>query len=128
MKIEDDLKMHSHYIEDLFMNKNETIEEIGIIKEAISDMRENVGIHASTHSLQNENIMKSLDELNKNDKELKERFDSINDKAYSRFYLIEFVRELLNSPKNWILVIVFIITIELTIGFSEVLKHLLRLG
>lgn len=128
MKIEDDLKLHSHYIEDLFKAKDESIEEISGLKEAISDMRENVGIHASTHSVQNENIMKSLDELNRNEKELKKMFDSMNDKTYGRFYLIEFVREILNSPKNWALVIGFVITLELTIGFSEVLKHFLRLG
>lgn len=127
MKIEDDLKLHSHYIENLFKNKDEVFDEISEIKGAISEMRENAGIHASTHSIQNQTIMKSLDEINKNEKNFNEMITALNNKTYSKFYAYEIIKDVLSSPKNWVLLMCLILVSDLTIGFATVLKHFLRL-
>jgi len=124
MKIEDDLKMHSHYIEDLFRAKTETSEVIEAIKERMIDMKEKIGIHSYAHSVQDETMAKVLE----NQKDFKEILDKLNCKTYEKFYLYEIFKDILSSPKNWFLTVGFIIVIELTIGFSGVLKHFLRLG
>ena len=82
MKIEDDLKMHSHYIEDLFRAKTETSEVIEAIKERMIDMKEKIGIHSYAHSVQDETMAKVLE----NQKDFKEILDKLNCKTYEKFY------------------------------------------
>lgn len=131
MKVEDDLKLHSHYIEDLFNSKDETFEIIENIKERVAEMKEKIGIHASEHTFQSENILKILEnqkEISDKNQKLSELIDKINLDTYRRFVPIEFIREILGSPKSWILIIGLVWTIEMAIGMSDILKHFLRMS
>jgi Ni,Fe-hydrogenase I large subunit len=135
MKIEDDLKLHSHYIEDLFVIRDETNREIDLVRARTHDMKEKIGIMAHAVNIQDDNIMKCLEnqkELSKAISEMKEIINDMNCRTYSRFYLIEFAKDILNSPKTLLLLMALlvggIITAELTIGFSKLLSHILGIG
>ncbi len=131
MKVEDDLKLHSHYIEDLFKHKEETVENIGVIKETIGELKEKIGLHAYAHSVQDQNIVKCIScnaEMAKKIEDTNKVIDALNANVNSKFYFYEFMKGILNSPRNWALTIGFIFTVEITVGLSEVLKHFLRLS
>lgn len=127
MKIEDDLKMHSHYIEDLFRHKEDSIDEINTIKGTLGEIKEKIGLHAYAHSVQDQNIVKCIScnaEMAKKIEDTNKVVDALHSNISSKFYFFEFMKGILNSPKNWILSIAFIFTMDITIGFVEVLKHI----
>lgn len=115
MKIEDDLKMHSHYIEELF-------ESDKALRERTHSINERLGIH--TFMLE-ENGKILIDAI-KNLKEVREIMDKLNCDYASRRTIMQFVLDIFEGkPKNWLVFFGLIVILECVLGMPNILKHLL---
>lgn len=130
MKIEDDLQLHSHYIEELFDSQDKQDASIEMIRARTHEMKEKLGMHGYAIEALSGDIIKVLEnhkEIVKVNNETRELIDKINNDTYRRFQPIEFIREILGSPLSCLRLVGLIVTIEVTMGLSDVLKHFLRL-
>jgi len=131
MKIEDDLKMHSHYIEELYENGNKIDKVVEMIRARVHEMKETQGTHSYALETLSGDVLKVF-EIHKDSVKMyyqtRELIDKMNTETWRRIQPIEFIREILGSPKSYMLLVGFFITltvtIEIVITSFSVLKHL----
>lgn len=115
MRIESSTEMHTHYIEELYKKTN-------LLIERMSDMKVSIGIAEHAIELQSVNMEKLINKC----ATISEMIDKLNLDTYRRFQPIEFVRELLTSPKSLLIFMGFVFLVDLAIGVHDLAKYFLR--
>lgn len=115
MKIETNVDMHTHYIEELFKTTNQLID-----REQKMNVR--MGIAEHVIELQGVNMAKVVAKT----AHVADLIEKMNSDGSKRFYTIEFIREILGSPKLIIMAVGFIFLVDLAMGFHDLAKYFLR--
>lgn len=114
MKIKDDLEVHSGFIEELFKITDHQKERIDMVSEKVS-------LHAymlSEATKNNVDIVKNL-------KDVRDNIDAMNTDYLRKRSIIDFVKELLNSPKMIFFLSSLLIAISTFVAvFEEVFRHI----
>lgn len=116
MKIENSLKLHSHYLEELFGKMDTVIEQTQENREKIS-----VVTLALSH------IDKNITEIFKNQKNITDALTGLTFDQYRRLSASDFFLELTRSPKSWLMLITLTVALafstEVSLSVLGLLKH-----
>lgn len=116
MKIENSLKLHSHYLEELFGKMDTVIEQTQENREKIS-----VVTLALSH------IDKNITEIFKNQKNIADALTGLTFDQYRRLSASDFFLELTRSPKSWLMLITLTVALafstEVSLSVLGLLKH-----
>jgi hypothetical protein len=122
MKVEDDLKLHSHCIAEIDARQDkfeeDTMRNIELLRTRTHALKEEVGI--LTHSISDQ--AKSLLEMSQNQKDIAKN----NKEIMALMQPIDVIRKILCSGKTYLLLISLVFTGEMTASVSEFLKHLVK--
>lgn len=114
MKIKDDLEVHSGFIEELFKITNDQKERINVISEKVS-----------LHSYMLNETTKNNVDIAKNLKDVRDNIDAMNYDYLRKRSIIDFVKDLLNSPKMLFFVCTLLVALSTFVAvFEEVFRHL----
>lgn len=121
MKIVDDLKLHSHWIAELFDKEK-------ALREKQNAMKEDMLLHSHTIKQNSENIMATLNnqkEIQLVLSEMKAQFETFKKDEMRSRSMVEFIKELFDRPKNWIIVVGLLLLIESIKGLeiANLIRH-----
>lgn len=135
MKIEDDLKLHSHLIgqlyEQLYEYNKDFREENKLIRMRGHEMKErllmiNHNVNALDKAIVDQ--LKFQEKIIAKMKSLEEISDSINCTAATRLHTLDFIREVKNDPKTWIFFLCIFLVVDASFAVDFLLKKLWGVG
>lgn len=114
MKIQDNLEMHSHYIEELFENEKS-------VRARTHDIGQKIAVHTHILDQHDENITNLVKNASKTNDDIKKLMDDqLRQKS-----TFEFVKSLFEKPINWLYICMLLLMIESIKGINtvEIIKH-----